>query len=333
MDKKYTVFVSSTYEDLREERAEVMRALLECDCIPYGMELFSSANDDSWTVIQRAIEECDYYVLIVGGRYGSLADDGLSFTEKEFRYAEEIKKPILVFPHANPSSLPVSKSNSTDAERKKFKAFMELVNKRQRRTWNTDKELGAIVAQGIIRLKKDYPAVGWIRGDKPVGEELLIENRDLQEKNEELQKMIVRIKRKTALHSEREKKLVSIKYEMCLGRNSTERKQYAWIITWNKLLAHCFPNYEIRLHQSVIEENIKKSISNRHKDTIIALLWNPSLCDEMKNKIFFHFLSFGYITEVITDDANKLDPQWALTEKGRNILMKSYGVSKRMGTV
>ena len=31
MTKKYTVFVSSTYQDLIEERQEVMQALLEMD--------------------------------------------------------------------------------------------------------------------------------------------------------------------------------------------------------------------------------------------------------------------------------------------------------------
>lgn len=40
MDKRFQVFVSSTYEDLQEERREVMQALLELDCIPAGMELF-----------------------------------------------------------------------------------------------------------------------------------------------------------------------------------------------------------------------------------------------------------------------------------------------------
>jgi len=40
MDKRYQVFVSSTYEDLKEERQEVMHALLELDCIPAGMGYF-----------------------------------------------------------------------------------------------------------------------------------------------------------------------------------------------------------------------------------------------------------------------------------------------------
>ena len=71
MDKRYQVFVSSTYEDLQEERREVMQALLKMNCIPTGMELFPAADDDSLTLIQRFISDCDYYIVIVGGRYGT----------------------------------------------------------------------------------------------------------------------------------------------------------------------------------------------------------------------------------------------------------------------
>lgn len=83
MEKRYQVFVSSTYQDLQEERQEVMHALLELDCIPAGMELFPAANESQWSLIKRVIEDCDYYVLILGGRYGSCGPDGLSYTEME----------------------------------------------------------------------------------------------------------------------------------------------------------------------------------------------------------------------------------------------------------
>lgn len=49
MEKRFQVFVSSTYEDLQEERKEVMQALLELDCIPAGMELFPASSEDQWT--------------------------------------------------------------------------------------------------------------------------------------------------------------------------------------------------------------------------------------------------------------------------------------------
>ena len=84
MDKRYQVFLSSTYEDLREERQKVIQALLEFDCIPTGMEFFPAADETQWELIKRVINECDYYVVIVGGRYGSLSPKGISYSQQEY---------------------------------------------------------------------------------------------------------------------------------------------------------------------------------------------------------------------------------------------------------
>lgn len=47
MDKRYQVFVSSTYTDLKEERQHVIQVLTEMGCVPAGMELFPAADDAS----------------------------------------------------------------------------------------------------------------------------------------------------------------------------------------------------------------------------------------------------------------------------------------------
>lgn len=49
MEKRYQVFVSSTYADLKEERQHVLQALMEMDCIPAGMELFPAADEEQKT--------------------------------------------------------------------------------------------------------------------------------------------------------------------------------------------------------------------------------------------------------------------------------------------
>ena len=51
MDKRYQVFVSSTYADLKEERQHVIQALMEMDCIPSGMEVFPAADEEQWDFI------------------------------------------------------------------------------------------------------------------------------------------------------------------------------------------------------------------------------------------------------------------------------------------
>ena len=63
MEKRYQVFVSSTYTDLKEERRHVTQALMEMDCIPAGMELFPAADEEQWEFIKRVIDDCDYYLL------------------------------------------------------------------------------------------------------------------------------------------------------------------------------------------------------------------------------------------------------------------------------
>ena len=110
MDKRYQVFVSSTYADLKEERRTILQTLIEMDCIPAGMELFPAADEEQFEFIKRIIDDCDYYILIVGGRYGSTTPDGLSYTEKEYDYAREHGLRVLSFLHENPSAIPMGKS-------------------------------------------------------------------------------------------------------------------------------------------------------------------------------------------------------------------------------
>lgn len=101
MNKKYQFFISSTYEDLKEERNAAIHAILTMNQFPVGMEMFSAANEEQWQIIKEAIDDSDYYVLIVANKYGSVIetgeDAGISYTEKEFNYAVEKGIPVLAF--------------------------------------------------------------------------------------------------------------------------------------------------------------------------------------------------------------------------------------------
>ena len=69
MEKKYQIFISSTYEDLKEERDTAVKTILTLSHIPIGMEMFNAGDDKQWEVIRRTIDASDYYVLILGFRY------------------------------------------------------------------------------------------------------------------------------------------------------------------------------------------------------------------------------------------------------------------------
>lgn len=130
MERRYQVFVSSTYADLQEERQEVMQALLELDCIPAGMELFPAANEDQWTLIKQVIDDCDYYIVILGGRYGSIGPDGHSYTEMEYRYALDAGKPVIAFVHKDPGKLPANKCEDSELGKAGLEDFKKLVQEK-----------------------------------------------------------------------------------------------------------------------------------------------------------------------------------------------------------
>lgn len=97
MNKKYQVFISSTYKDLKEERMAVTQCLLEMGCIPVGMEQFPASNMSQMEYIKMMLDDCDYYILILAGKYGSIDSDGIGFTEKEYDYAIEKGIPVMSF--------------------------------------------------------------------------------------------------------------------------------------------------------------------------------------------------------------------------------------------
>ena len=149
MEKRYQVFVSSTFTDLKDERSAVMQALLELDCIPAGMELFPASTDDQWTLIQRVIDDCDYYLVIVGGRYGSMDSQGISYTEREYDYAVQKSKVVMGFLHRQPGDIPARNTERDLAIAAKLDVFRSKVQQRMCRHWSNADELGGVVSRTV----------------------------------------------------------------------------------------------------------------------------------------------------------------------------------------
>ena len=127
MEKRYQVFISSTFVDLKDERQAALKAILEIDHMPAGMELFPATDDSAWQLIRDVIDSSDYYILIIGGRYGSLDETGLGYTEKEYDYALTTKKPVIPLLHENPDNLPRDKTETDSAAWEKLKKFPRVI--------------------------------------------------------------------------------------------------------------------------------------------------------------------------------------------------------------
>ncbi|RHQ95685.1 DUF4062 domain-containing protein [Ruminococcus sp. AF21-3] len=200
-DKKFQIFISSTYEDLIEERRAVQDAILSMYHFPVGMELFGATSDDQWKVIQDTIDSSDYYVLIIAHRYGSLITAGeyagISYTEREFLYAKESGVPILAFIRTEDSGLPkyVDKDTEIVAKLNRFKH--DAMTDRTVTWWANKDELASKVTASLYKEFNKTKRPGWIRTDKFDIEasyaEILQLNkqvRQLQEENKTLKEQV-----------------------------------------------------------------------------------------------------------------------------------------------
>lgn len=166
MKKKYQVFISSTYKDLVDERAAVTQCLLDMGCIPVGMEQFPASNMSQMDYIKMMLDDCDYYVLILAGKYGTIDSDGIGFTEKEYDYAIEKEIPVMSFVIKDTGHLISDKCETTNTKRKKLENFRKKVcSGKMVKFYNDIGSLQTAVAISLNRCIQDFPAVGWIRGD------------------------------------------------------------------------------------------------------------------------------------------------------------------------
>lgn len=190
-EKRYQVFISSTYQDLQEERRAVQDVVISMGDFPVQMESFPAADEDQFEFIKSLIDKCDYYVLIIAGRYGSVADGGLSYTHKEFRCAVERGVPVLVMLHGEPGKIPADKLEHSDAGRQRLKAFIgEAENKRLRKTWATLGDLKLAVREALDYAKATKPRVGWVRGDSVASLDALEELNEVRKENEKFREAL-----------------------------------------------------------------------------------------------------------------------------------------------
>ncbi|MDD5277369.1 MAG: DUF4062 domain-containing protein [Methylovulum sp.] len=295
MEKRYQVFVSSTYADLQDERKKVIQTLLELDCIPAGMELFPATDEDQFEFIKRIIDDCDYYLLIIGGRYGSVTAEGISYTELEYEYALERGLKVIALLHEKPEQIPFVKSEQNPDLRIRLQGFRDkAATGRVVKFWQHKEELPGIVALSLSKTIKLFPAVGWVRADKVSSEELLIEINELRKQNELMKEQLAAIEpsifsgseekdfsyiynqlnrfenieikiRQRTKPNENEPDL-NINYSINLASlipiiSKSDNHEYKWYLISDKILREIFQNQTEREKYSVVEiENMDSEL-------------------------------------------------------------------------
>lgn len=281
MEKRFQVFVSSTYQDLQEERQEVMHALLELDCIPSGMELFPAASENQWSLINRVIDECDYYVLIVAGRYGSIGTDGIGYTEMEYRHALSVNKPTIAFLHKDPGLIPVNKSEDSAEGKEKLRLFRDFIQQKQLcKFWSNPADLGAVVSRSLVQLKKTAPAIGWVRANELPDREATLELLRLRQQVDQLELELQRVRTTAPQGAEN---LAQGDEEFTIRFSFTildDRCPGSFRAAWNEIFSTVAP---LMIHEHVIDGTIEEKEKHKVYDVYASPDTSPLTASELRS--------------------------------------------------
>lgn len=342
-DVRYQFFVSSTYDDLRPERQQVIEAILELGHIPVGMEVFPSAEDSPWEIVKRTISQSDYYVVLSAGRYGSCDVDGVSFTEREFDFATELGMPIVGFLAARPFDRAELFRDDDTTARAKLSAFHAKIRTRHIRTWNSPSDLGLQTSKAIINVVAAYPRVGWIKADKAksiedfeqieaLREELVEHEEEATQLRKQVSELQTLISSTVLPHDEIQPDLLSqgddITSVVFKATINGERKRSAIAVTWDEILAVIGPSlFQMRMSRGYdgrfeFEKPLHEFIREKPGfDDAASIKLSTSSMDSL----LFQFKQLGLMMIQTTREGKTW---WTLTPKGEARVTKLLVATK-----
>ncbi|MEC0371102.1 DUF4062 domain-containing protein [Paenibacillus chibensis] len=185
--KKLQIYISSTFNDLIEERHTAVEAILQAGHIPAGIEQFF--KESPMNMRKRWIDESDVYILILGEFYGlTLPDESKSYTHWEYEYAGEAGKPRFAFVVTDEALRQKPYDFTAIEYYQKFQEFKQTVMEQVPIYYVEDvRHIKMVLRDQLPEYAARDDLYGWVSGkDVPDVQKLLEENARLKA---ELEKM------------------------------------------------------------------------------------------------------------------------------------------------
>lgn len=332
-EKKYQVFISSTFSDLKEERRKILDILLMADCIPAGMEAFVATDNEQFEVIKKVIDLCDYYVLIIGKRYGSINEaTGISYTEMEYEYAKQQSIPVLVFAIDDSVDLPEDKIETDPNKIEKLKRFREnALNNRLASMWKDNGDLAGKVAISIMQAKTEIERPGWQRAvdyDEASLRKQIMEltstNQEIMEKLNKAEATITELTSHTDLAFEDCEYNIDYHFYVRVGTFSSGKpKQEKQTANVSLKLTTIFESLSTEMLDISISESRIETVIHHLVDSSQTVYFND---EQIIKRILNQLKELNLLNSKWSDKAKQL--YWGLTKKGEKVRNEMILVKK-----
>ncbi|WP_322009798.1 DUF4062 domain-containing protein [Paraburkholderia sp. J12] len=331
MDKKYQVFISSTYKDMKAERQAAVEAILDAGHIPAGMELFAASDKAQLEVIKSWIDKSDIFMLILGGRYGAIEpESGKSYTHLEYEHAISTGKPFFALymtdEALNNKVMSAGKDVLEQNDTKAFNEFRETVTSKNCREIEDVKDIKIQVPKSIGHLAETRALEGWVRASEaPDVSPLLVQLQALQEENAALKVAVDSAKHEDSdvirmPHGNFSEESLNANMELVFtarrsGALTTERR------TWHGTYLQMFILLAGKLiedpSETVMHEYVNRVMGDHNQS---ADLYRVVVSENDYQNMKMKFAALGLIALKKVDG----DVRWMLSDEGKALMMRHH---------
>ncbi len=338
MATKYQIFVSSTFTDLKNERQAAVEAILAAGHIPAGMELFAAGDESQLEVIRRWIDDSDVYMLILGGRYGSIDPaTGLSYTELEYNYAVQKGLPffalVLSENAIDAKSLVIINECRETSNRDEFDKFRGKVLSKISRVVEDCKDIKIGILESLRSLEHRYKLQGWIRASEMKDVAPLIKQLSaLADENSQLKNKLA--ERPPDLVSDDGVQLaglddeisVTVKYQVRHYQQYSQARYFdqtkTITLSWGKLFGLFAPELLSGKADDYMQKYIAEQLMGRNESYLKVI-------EQDFQTIKVHLMALGLIgTEYSSTTQGGAALFWNLTPAGKKIMMHLRSIKK-----
>jgi hypothetical protein len=186
---KYHIFIGSTLDDLKNERREASRIVMELGHFPVSAEYLDSGSRNWELLLAKTIEECDYFIAVVAHKYAPTGGNA-SPLEEEYAIARKKNIPVISVIIDEKARWKASKKEKEEELIKKLEEFKDKLRGGPYETWLNSGDLCQKLQNLLILQMNVAPQSGWVRADQKVAPSVANELSRLSMENERLKRQI-----------------------------------------------------------------------------------------------------------------------------------------------
>jgi hypothetical protein len=309
---KYHIFIGSTLDDLKNERKEVNRLIMELGHIPVTVDYLDSSEKNYDQLQSKIIEECDYFINIVAHKYAP---------ETEYHTAHKKEIPVISLIIDDKARWKASKKESDPVLVKKLEDYKKRLRGGIFETWLNTTDLYLKLQSALIQQMNLSPRCGWVRGDQAITPSVANELSRLSTENEQLKRQVKvedgEIMNKLREHMKNALKVlvlnkIILNFYYASGDNWENSTQFPYLKIFTLLtpeLAVGKTTAEVsRFLGAVLNPDLEKTIRKEY----------PVPSNSVR-KIMADFSLLKLVKCINKDDSSGEDEIWEITEYGKEI--------------